>query len=66
MSDQDSKEKEGFSAAGSPICEEYARSRREGVFLSPFGTEGCQWDGFPEAPDEESEPDPISESKKSE
>jgi hypothetical protein len=32
--------------------EEYARSRLEGAFLSPFGTEGCQWEGFPELPED--------------
>jgi hypothetical protein len=32
--------------------EEYSRSRQEGAFLSPFGTEGCQWDGFPEYPED--------------
>jgi hypothetical protein len=31
--------------------EDYARARREGAFVSPCGTEGCQWDGFPEPSD---------------
>jgi len=41
-------------------CEEYERARREGAFVSPCGTEGCQWDGFPEPPDapaDEKEPE---------
>ncbi len=37
------------------LQEEYARSRREGAFISPCGTEGCQWDGFPEPPDAQTE-----------
>jgi hypothetical protein len=28
------------------------RSRLEGVFVSPCGTEGCRWEGFPEWPEE--------------
>ena len=40
--------------------EDCARSTQEGAFVSPFGTEGCQWDGFPELPedleDEDGEP----------
>ena len=28
------------------------RARREGVFVSPCGTEGCRWEGFPEWPEE--------------
>lgn len=39
------------------FVENYLRTRREGAFLSPFGTEGCQWDGFPEPPEDEREPD---------
>ncbi len=38
-----------------------SRSMQEGAFISPFGTEGCQWDGFPEPPDccdEEIPPEP--------
>ena len=38
-------------AADAPF-DDYARSRREGAFISPCGTEGCQWDGFPDPPDE--------------
>ncbi len=36
------------SRTGEPIWAEYSRSRREGAFVSPFGTEGAQWEGFPE------------------
>jgi hypothetical protein len=32
--------------------EDCIRSRQEGAFVSPCGTEGCQWDGFPEPPDD--------------
>lgn len=32
--------------------EDLARARREGACVSPGGTEGCQWDGFPEDPAE--------------
>ncbi len=28
------------------------RARQEGVFVSPSGTEGCLWEGFPEWPEE--------------
>ncbi len=28
------------------------RSREEGAFVSPCGTEGCLWEGFPEWPEE--------------
>lgn len=28
------------------------RSRSEGAFVSPCGTEGCRWEGFPEWPEE--------------
>ncbi|MFZ2448556.1 MAG: hypothetical protein WAW37_19520 [Syntrophobacteraceae bacterium] len=39
--------------------DDYTRARREGAFISPCGTEGCQWDGFPEPPDDsESEKEP--------
>ncbi|MEN6441918.1 MAG: hypothetical protein ABFD97_25430 [Syntrophobacter sp.] len=37
------------------LLDDYARSRREGAFISPCGTEGCQWDGFPEPPDAQTE-----------
>jgi hypothetical protein len=50
--------------------EDYSRSRREGAFLSPFGTEGCQWDGFPEYPedltDEDGKFEPNAHEKESE
>lgn len=29
-----------------------SRSRLEGAFVSPCGTEGCRWEGFPEWPEE--------------
>lgn len=53
------EEKNDAPSGGDSLCEDYLRSRREGAFISPFGTEGCQWDGFPEAPWEESEPDVV-------
>jgi hypothetical protein len=28
------------------------RARLEGVFISPCGTEGARWEGFPEWPEE--------------
>ncbi len=31
--------------------EDCERALKEGAFVSPCGTEGCQWDGFPEPPD---------------
>lgn len=32
--------------------EDYLRARQEGAFVSPCGTEGCLWEGFPEWPEE--------------
>lgn len=37
--------------------EDCIRSRQEGAFVSPCGTEGCQWDGFPESPEDLSDED---------
>ncbi len=31
---------------------ECRRSMEEGAFISPCGTEGCLWEGFPEWPEE--------------
>jgi hypothetical protein len=36
-----------------PIYENHSRTRREGAFVSPFGTEGAQWEGFPEYDEED-------------
>ncbi len=34
------------------IClEDCLRARREGAFVSPCGTEGARWEGFPEWPE---------------
>lgn len=38
------------------LFEDLARARREGACVSPGGTEGCQWDGFPEDPDDPDSP----------
>lgn len=35
--------------------EDCARALNEGAFVSPCGAEGCQWDGFPEADDDDVE-----------
>jgi hypothetical protein len=51
MSASNEKTKPRKSIPDIPI-EDYSRSRQEGAFLSPFGTEGCQWDGFPELPED--------------
>lgn len=32
--------------------DDISRARMEGVFVSPCGTEGCRWEGFPEWPEE--------------
>jgi len=34
------------------ILEDILRARREGAFISPCGTEGARWEGFPEWPEE--------------
>jgi hypothetical protein len=54
MSDRpdESKAKKDPSDISDRDC---SRSRQEGAFISPFGTEGCQWDGFPEPPDYDGE-----------
>jgi len=32
--------------------DDVSRARLEGAFVSPCGTEGCRWEGFPEWPEE--------------
>ena len=32
--------------------EDIMRAIAEGAFVSPCGTEGCRWEGFPEWPEE--------------
>ncbi len=32
--------------------DDISRARLEGAFVSPCGTEGCRWEGFPEWPEE--------------
>ena len=55
MSDKNDAEKaRGAPEPDDPVLKDYARSRKEGAFLSPFGTEGCQWDGFPDYDEEPS------------
>ncbi|MHC1729741.1 MAG: hypothetical protein AB9866_27680 [Syntrophobacteraceae bacterium] len=39
-------------SAGDIPFEDYLRTRQEGAFVSPCGTEGCLWEGFPEWPEE--------------
>jgi hypothetical protein len=34
------------------LLEDLLRARLEGAFVSPCGTEGAQWEGFPEPPEE--------------
>ncbi|MGO9372589.1 MAG: hypothetical protein ACLQBD_10890 [Syntrophobacteraceae bacterium] len=34
------------------IFEDILRARLEGAFISPCGTEGARWEGFPEWPEE--------------
>jgi hypothetical protein len=34
------------------LLEDILRARLEGVFISPCGTEGARWEGFPEWPEE--------------
>jgi hypothetical protein len=60
VSDRKAAEKagEGTRKAEAPVFESYSRSRREGAFVSPFGTEGAQWEGFPEY-DEEGPDGPL-------
>jgi hypothetical protein len=61
MKDPADDENEAKKDSSGISYRDYSRSRREGAFISPFGTEGCQWDGFPEPPDdycEQCQPDP--------
>ncbi len=51
MSRSVKEEPEKTDSSELPV-EDYARARREGAFISPCGTEGCQWDGFPEPPED--------------
>jgi hypothetical protein len=37
---------------GDILLEDIFRARREGAFVSPCGTEGARWEGFPEWPEE--------------
>jgi hypothetical protein len=46
------KDGEGARKVEDPVFVGYSRSRREGAFISPFGTEGAQWEGFPEYEEE--------------
>ena len=34
------------------LMEDILRARLEGAFISPCGTEGARWEGFPEWPEE--------------
>ena len=34
------------------LLEDILRARLEGAFISPCGTEGARWEGFPEWPEE--------------
>jgi hypothetical protein len=34
------------------LLDDLLRARSEGAFVSPCGTEGCRWEGFPEWPEE--------------
>jgi len=34
------------------LLDDLLRARLEGAFVSPCGTEGALWEGFPEEPDE--------------
>ena len=34
------------------FLEDILRARLEGAFISPCGTEGARWEGFPEWPEE--------------
>ena len=34
------------------LLNDLLRARLEGAFVSPCGTEGAQWEGFPEWPEE--------------
>ena len=42
----ESKEKKNI------LFEDLLRARMEGAFVSPCGTEGARWEGFPEWPEE--------------
>ncbi len=52
MSDSDECKIKIPEAPREILSSDLLRSRLEGVFISPCGTEGCLWEGFPEWPEE--------------
>ncbi len=39
------------------LLDDLLRARLEGAFVSPCGTEGALWEGFPECPEEDASVD---------